>query len=65
MEAALFQRLPEVKFYGNFPEKFNGFWNDTRTLSPGDCFLALTARRDGHEFLPDAQRNGASFSKRL
>jgi UDP-N-acetylmuramoyl-tripeptide--D-alanyl-D-alanine ligase len=60
METALFQRLPGVEFYGNFPEKINGFWNDTRTLQPGDCFLALTARRDGHDFLPDAQRNGAS-----
>ncbi|MDR2812529.1 MAG: UDP-N-acetylmuramoyl-tripeptide--D-alanyl-D-alanine ligase [Puniceicoccales bacterium] len=60
METAFFRRLPGVEFYGNFPEKINGFWNDTRTLQSGDCFLALTARRDGHDFLPHAQRNGAS-----
>jgi UDP-N-acetylmuramyl pentapeptide synthase len=60
METALFHRLLEAEFYGNFPEKINGFWNDTRTLRPGDCFLALAARRDGHEFLLDAERNGAS-----
>jgi UDP-N-acetylmuramoyl-tripeptide--D-alanyl-D-alanine ligase len=60
MKTSLFQRLPEAEFYGNFPDDINGFWNDTRTLQPGDCFLALTARRDGHDFLPDAQRNGAS-----
>jgi UDP-N-acetylmuramoyl-tripeptide--D-alanyl-D-alanine ligase len=60
METALFQRLPNGKFWGKFPREFNGFWNDTRTLQPGDCFLALRAQRDGHDFLADAQRKGAS-----
>ncbi|MDR0418312.1 MAG: hypothetical protein LBH08_02675 [Puniceicoccales bacterium] len=60
METSLFHRLSGAEFYGFFPEKINGFWNDTRTMRPGDCFLALTAQRDGHEFLPDAQRKGAS-----
>ncbi|MDR1907164.1 MAG: hypothetical protein LBQ03_03050 [Puniceicoccales bacterium] len=60
METTLFHRLPGVVFYGNFPDEINGFWNDTRTLQPGDCFLALVAQRDGHDFLADAQRKGAS-----
>ncbi|MDR0740194.1 MAG: hypothetical protein LBF34_00590 [Puniceicoccales bacterium] len=59
MKTILFQRLPEAEFYGNFPDDINGFWNDTHTLQCGDCFLALTAQRDGHDFLLDAQRKGA------
>ncbi|MDR1434852.1 MAG: hypothetical protein LBI77_00395 [Puniceicoccales bacterium] len=59
MKITLFHRLPEVIFWGNFPEEINGFWNDTRTIQAGDCFLALADRRDGHEFLSDAQQKGA------
>ncbi len=34
---------------------------DTRTLCPGDCFLALRgARFDGHQFLSEAARLGAT-----
>src|SRR5260370_815073 len=37
-----------------------GFNQDTRTLSAGQVFVALrTDRRDGHDFLPDAQQGGA------
>lgn len=33
---------------------------DTRTLRPGDCFVALrTPQRDGHDFLPAARAAGA------
>ncbi|MEP2534204.1 UDP-N-acetylmuramoyl-tripeptide--D-alanyl-D-alanine ligase [Shimia sp.] len=32
---------------------------DTRTLQPGDLFVALTAARDGHEFVAQALENGA------
>lgn len=60
METVFFQRLTGAKFYGNFPDNINGFWNNTRTLQTGDCFLALTSQRDGHEFLSDAQQKGAS-----
>ncbi|MDR0590328.1 MAG: UDP-N-acetylmuramoyl-tripeptide--D-alanyl-D-alanine ligase [Puniceicoccales bacterium] len=59
METTIFRQLPDAFFHGDFPVEISGFWNDTRTLRPGGCFLALTARRDGHEFLADAQRNGA------
>jgi UDP-N-acetylmuramoyl-tripeptide--D-alanyl-D-alanine ligase len=38
-----------------------GFTVDSRHLTPGECFIALkTARRDGHAFLTDALRAGAS-----
>ncbi|MBF9031862.1 UDP-N-acetylmuramoyl-tripeptide--D-alanyl-D-alanine ligase [Rhodobacterales bacterium HKCCE3408] len=32
---------------------------DTRTLRPGDLFIALTAARDGHDFVADALEKGA------
>ncbi|MEM1302758.1 MAG: Mur ligase domain-containing protein, partial [Pseudomonadota bacterium] len=33
---------------------------DTRTLQPGDLFVALKAARDGHEFVAQALEKGAS-----
>ncbi|HPG22053.1 MAG TPA: UDP-N-acetylmuramoyl-tripeptide--D-alanyl-D-alanine ligase [Amaricoccus sp.] len=33
---------------------------DTRTLAPGDLFVALTAERDGHDFVADAFARGAA-----
>ncbi|NND20502.1 MAG: UDP-N-acetylmuramoyl-tripeptide--D-alanyl-D-alanine ligase [Silicimonas sp.] len=33
---------------------------DTRTLKPGDLFVALKDVRDGHEFVSDALANGAA-----
>ncbi|MDE0211467.1 MAG: Mur ligase domain-containing protein, partial [Boseongicola sp.] len=33
---------------------------DTRTLEPGDLFVALRDKRDGHDFVADAFRNGAA-----
>lgn len=33
---------------------------DTRTLEPGDLFIALTDVRDGHDFLPQAFVSGAA-----
>ena len=32
---------------------------DTRTLEPGDLFVALGGVRDGHEFVPEAMEKGA------
>lgn len=38
-----------------------GFSADSRSLAPGEAFVALrTARRDGHDFLADARARGAS-----
>jgi len=44
------------------PERgLTGFTQDTRTLQPGDVFVALrTERRDGHAFLAEARAKGAS-----
>ncbi|MFX0545552.1 UDP-N-acetylmuramoyl-tripeptide--D-alanyl-D-alanine ligase [Roseovarius sp. S1116L3] len=38
----------------------NGVSIDTRTLSPGDIFVALAAARDGHEFVAQALKAGAA-----
>lgn len=37
-----------------------GFSIDTRTLAPGDVFVALKDARDGHDFVSDAFAKGAS-----
>jgi Alr-MurF fusion protein len=40
---------------------FEGFAYDSRKLRPGEIFFAVrTARADGHDFIPDAIRHGAS-----
>jgi len=33
---------------------------DTRTLEPGDLFVALAGARDGHDFIPGALKRGAA-----
>jgi UDP-N-acetylmuramoyl-tripeptide--D-alanyl-D-alanine ligase len=35
---------------------------DSRTLLPGDCFVALRAERDGHHFVADAFERGAAVA---
>lgn len=37
----------------------NGVSIDTRTLQPGDLFVALKAARDGHDFVAQALKKGA------
>ena len=39
---------------------FCGASNDTRTINPGELFIALEGARDGHEFIPKAMENGAA-----
>ncbi len=38
----------------------NGVSIDTRTLQKGDIYVALSATRDGHDFVADALRKGAA-----
>ncbi|WP_232475220.1 Mur ligase domain-containing protein, partial [Neoroseomonas rubea] len=38
----------------------SGISIDTRTIAPGDLFVALRAARDGHEFVADALARGAA-----
>ena len=40
--------------------EFLGASNDTRTLQPGQLFLALKGSRDGHDFIPQALQKGAA-----
>lgn len=35
---------------------------DSRTLAPGACFAALVAKRDGHDYVPDAFERGATVA---
>ena len=39
---------------------FLGANNDTRTLKPGQLFVALKGARDGHAFIPTAMEQGAA-----
>ncbi|RMF39371.1 MAG: UDP-N-acetylmuramoyl-tripeptide--D-alanyl-D-alanine ligase, partial [Alphaproteobacteria bacterium] len=38
----------------------SGISADSRSISPGDLFVALTDRRDGHDFVADAFARGAA-----
>lgn len=42
------------------PFSVNGVSIDTRTLQPNDLFVALTVKRDGHDFVLEALKKGAS-----
>ncbi len=42
------------------PESFRGVSVDTRTIKKGEVFFALKGRRDGHRFVGDALKKGAS-----
>ena len=42
------------------PAPITGFSIDTRTLEPGDVFVALKDVRDGHEFVGQAFKAGAA-----
>ena len=39
---------------------FLGACNDTRSLEPGQLFVALQGARDGHDFIPTAMEKGAA-----
>ena len=46
---------------GDPPKEVVGFNIDTRTLNPGEVFVAIkTDQRDGHDFIEAAKVNGAS-----
>jgi len=47
----------EARADGTPPVPVTGFSIDSRTLQPGDMFVALQAERDGHDFV------GAAFAK--
>ena len=39
---------------------FEGAGNDTRSIQPGQLFIALKGARDGHDFIPAAMARGAA-----
>ena len=41
------------------PDAITGISIDTRSLQPGELFVALKDQRDGHEFVPNAFKAGA------
>mgnify|MGYP001456897676 FL=1 len=43
-------------------EPVSGFSIDSRTINSGELFVAISAERDGHDFLISAKENGASGS---
>ena len=47
-------------WHGEPPKKITGFSIDTRTISENELFVAIKDRRDGHEFIDNAQKSGAS-----
>ena len=53
------RRRPEPAPKVRRPAPITGFSIDTRTLEPGDVFVALKDARDGHEFVGQAFKAGA------
>lgn len=52
--------LPDVRVLGRLPNNVVRVHTDTRSLQPGDCFVALRGERfDAHDFLPQAAACGA------
>lgn len=51
----------EGRWHGSVPRFVRGFSIDSRTLQPGDLFVALTTeKRDGHEYIAAAADRGAA-----
>ncbi len=45
---------------GSSSQTFSSFSIDSRNSKKGSLFFALSAERDGHQFVPDALKNGAN-----
>jgi UDP-N-acetylmuramoyl-L-alanyl-D-glutamate--2,6-diaminopimelate ligase len=55
------QRQLPATWHGEPPESLRSLATDSRLVSYGDLFCAVTGERsDGHDFVPDAQRAGAA-----
>jgi UDP-N-acetylmuramoyl-L-alanyl-D-glutamate--2,6-diaminopimelate ligase len=58
----LLAALPEKTVVGTPPSKVRGVSADSRTVRPGDCFVAVPGlRQDARRFVPDAVRRGATL----
>ncbi len=47
---------------GALPDGVTGISIDSRTVAPGEAFVALTDVRDGHDFVAAALKSGASLA---
>ena len=57
----VYQWLPNVTMFGNGAERFTGISTDSRTVRPGDLYIALRGDRfDGHAFIDAAIDAGAA-----
>ena len=56
----LIAAMPGCVADGRPAAAITGFSIDTRSLSPGDVFVALQDQRDGHEFVTSAAKAGAA-----
>jgi UDP-N-acetylmuramoyl-tripeptide--D-alanyl-D-alanine ligase len=53
-------RATGAAWSSSIERSFTGVSIDTRSIVPGALFVALRGLRDGHEFVPEAQRRGAA-----
>ncbi len=59
--ALIRQRIPQARLVGDGGVPLARVHTDTRTLQPGDLFVALQGERfDAHDFLPQARAAGAA-----
>ena len=57
---ALLPQLSGAQVVGTLPQRLNRVHTDTRSLQPGDLFVALKGDTfDAHDFLPQAAAAGA------
>ena len=45
----------------NLNTKINKFKINSKEINKGDCYIALTLSKDGHNFIKEAITNGASL----
>ena len=57
----VYQWLPNVTMFGSGAERFTGISTDSRSVRPGDLYIALRGDRfDGHAFIDAAIDAGAA-----
>ena len=58
----LLEELPERTLQGEIPARVSGVSADSRQVSAGECFVAVTGfKQDGRRFIPDALSRGAAM----
>ena len=45
---------------GHLDDQVNGFTQDTRVIQPGNLYIPLVGIKDGHDYIPQAFKNGAT-----